>query len=69
MSMNPSFLGKRVEQVGSKVEDYKQSVTHQLEELIDGINETKMAIVSVYKAVEAIAEKQKVELPDPLVDM
>lgn len=65
VKMMSSMAGVAGEQQAKSIEVLKKD----FEAILDSQNEIILATLSIYKAVEAIAEKQGVKLPKPLVKM
>lgn len=65
VNMMEAMSGTAAEQQVKSIEVLKKD----FEAILDSQNEIILATLSIYKAVEAIAEKQGVKLPKPLVRM
>lgn len=62
-------LERTIKKTQASIDDRTAEMNITFKRLLENSNETNLAVLSVYKAIEALAKAQKVELPKPLTVM
>ena len=66
---NIGNIQNTLKEAADKQGEAARILVDQNEAILDTLNEHTKALVSVYKAVEKLAKKLEVKLPEPLTDM